>query len=282
MAYTPITAVGDILLRRQVVQALDELDGNIDMGLNIAIGEQEGRSVVHKFGHNAAIGTSYEAISYGAEYQMPTPSSAITLRVAAGDANDDAAGTGARSVRLQGLDATGALIEETIATAGASAGAASTNAFMRLFRAYVLESGTHAQVGTGSHADDIVIEDSAGANTWATITATDRAAGQTEIGCYTVPLGSSAYLASFLLTPETSKTMDVIIAQRQGILTDTAPFPAAREVARFIGVTEPISEEFLTPVRFPALTDIIVLAKNSVGTAAASVTMEIILVEDGS
>ena len=94
-------------------------------GFNIASGRIPGLSVVHKFGR-ASVGTTYSPVTFGGVYNTPQVAGATTLRVKAGDANDTAAGTGAREVTLIGLDETGAEVTEAVATAGAAASATTT------------------------------------------------------------------------------------------------------------------------------------------------------------
>ena len=192
--------------------ALDKL------GIDIARGSVRGFSSVHKFGA-ATVGTSFVPVARGSVWQTPQVAGATTLRIkASGDANDTAAGTGAREVCLQGLDETGALVEECVATAGASASSATTTTFIRLFRAWVSESGTYASQSAPSHADDIVIENGAGGTDWATLSATGFARGQSEIGCYTVPRGYQAYVKGFVVSSDASKSTDFIFYQRRNIL----------------------------------------------------------------
>jgi len=125
----------------------------------VVAGNVAKHSVVQIFGRNDSGGTSFVPIALGGVYQMPQVAGATTLRIkAGGNANDTAAGTGAREVTVVVLDETGAQITETIATAGASASAATTVTAMRLLEAFVSKSGTYATGSVGSHADDIVIE----------------------------------------------------------------------------------------------------------------------------
>ena len=62
----------------------------------------------HQFGRNVACGTSYTPVSDIGVYRTPQVGSATALRIkAGGNAADTAAGAGARSVRLTGIDASG-------------------------------------------------------------------------------------------------------------------------------------------------------------------------------
>ena len=194
-------------------------------------------TIVHKFG-SAVLGTSFGPVARGGLYQMLQPAAATALRVKAGNAADTAAGNGARTIVLEGLDETGAIVTPTLTTAGASASTATTETFIRLYRAYVATSGLYANT-TGpveSHAADIVIENGGGGTDWLTIDSTDYAKGQSEVACYSVPTGKTAYLSSYSITIDSGKTVDLLFMVRESILDAAAPYQAMREKLRLVGL----------------------------------------------
>ena len=240
-----------------------------------------GYSVVHKFGDNPSVGTSFAPVTIGGVYQTPQVGSATTLRVkAGGNANDTAAGSGAREITLIGLDETGEEVAETLATAGASASAATSTTFIRLYRAYVSKSGTYATQSAGSHSAAITIENGSGGTDWATISATDFPRGQTEIGAYTVPMGCTAWINKCIVSVQSNKTADVLFFQRQGVLQTAAPYDSMRVVIELGGVE---GEEIINPDipfgPFPPGTDIGFMAKAATA-AECDVDFEIILIYD--
>ena len=236
---------------------------------------------VTKFGRNAAVGTTFVPVALGGIYRTPQVGAATAVRVKAGDVVDTALGDGAREVTVQGLDQTGALVSEALPTAGASAGAASTTTFIRLFRAFVSESGTYASQVAGSHTADIVIENAAGTEDWLTIDATDFPKGQSEIAVYTVPLGHSAMITNLAIQPETAKVMDVILFQRSGILETAAPYQGMRVVNFFASIDAPYNLDPDAPLGlFPELTDIGFMAKVPSSTGKVSIAFEIIVMKN--
>ena len=256
-----------------------ETETQLSQGLQYAKGQVDGHTLVNKFGHNSAVGTTFVPVANGGVYQTPTPSNAVQLRIkAGGNANDTAAGTGARAVTLIGLDQNANEVTETLATAGASASSYTTTTFMRLYRAYVSDSGTYANATAGSHAGDIVIED--GTNDWLTIDSTDFPRGQSEVACYSVPTGFSAYVSEIDVEVETTKNVDVIFFVRDNILDETAGYPAMRSQQRFSGLTESISKEFDYPIRYTGPCDIGFMAKVSTGTARVNAQFDFVLVDD--
>lgn len=227
-------------------------------------GRAQSDDIVHKFGQSLDVGTSYAPVSIGEIYRTPQVAGATALRVkAGGDAGDTAAGAGARGVTLIGLDETGAYAEETIATAGISASSNTTTTFLRLFRAFVSASGTYATASAGSHVADIVIENSAGTEDWATIKLSNFPLGQSEIGFYTVPLGKRALVQQIVLEVDATKAVDFIFLQRPNILETSDPYSAMRVVQGFSGVEGVFNLQLANPYIFSALTDIGFMAKGS-------------------
>jgi len=88
--------------------------GNIPFYLAVQQGKVPGYSMVNKFGYNPTIGSgSFETIwETGDNY--PYQSTAVTVDVVSDDTNDDVAGTGARTLRIQGLDGSYNLLKKQL------------------------------------------------------------------------------------------------------------------------------------------------------------------------
>ena len=254
-----------------------------DFYTEVAKGNVPGHTIVHKFGGNPAVGVTFEPITSLGIYNTPQVSGATKLRIkAGGDANDTAAGSGAREITIVGLDETGAEVTETLATAGASASTVTTATFIRFYRAYVSASGTYATASAGSHAATITIENGAGGTDWGAIDLNGFAKGQTHIGAYSVPLGKTAYLISYSATIESTKTTEVIFFQRRNILEIVAPYTAMREVFSLGTIAGQLTNppEMMPIGPFPALTDIGYMARVASTSADVNVEFKILLVDD--
>jgi len=253
-----------------------------DFLIEVKKGNVLGHSIVHKFGHNTSIGTTYVPVASLGLYNTPQVAGATTLRIkAGGNANDTAAGTGAREITLTGVDETGAEVTETLATAGASASGTTTATFMRLYRMSVSYSGTYATQNTGSHAATITIENGAGGTDWGAIDLDGFAFGQSTIGAYTIPLGKTAYLLGAELSAETTKTIDAIFFQRANILETAAPYTAMRALFEWSGIADSRTKLIKAPINgLEELTDIGFLVKVSTGTANVDIDFEILLVDN--
>jgi hypothetical protein len=249
-------------------------------GAHIARGNMRLVHVHHQFGRNTACGTSYVPVSDNGAYRTPQVGAATTLRIkAGGNAADTAAGAGARSIRLYGLDANGDEIEEVIATAGASASASTSASFLRLYKAEVETSGTYGTQSAGSHVGNITIQNTAGTQDWAQIQLNGFPSGSTSIGSITIPRNHVGLVTSIQINVDQAKTTDIIILKREGVTQASAPYKPIMKLQEFLGVSSSVSITFETPIKFTELTDLGVLAKVSNGTGAVSVDIEVVMLE---
>jgi|AACY02.2.fsa_nt_gi hypothetical protein len=255
---------------------------SLPWGAHLARGNMRLAHIHHQFGRNIACGSSYVPVSDNGVYMTPQATAPVQLRVkAGGNANDTADGSGARSVKLWGINALGDEVTEVISTAGASASDATTNSFIRLYHVEVYQSGTYGTQAVGSHSGNIVIEDSSGNDDWAEILLNGFPSAATCIGSMTIPRNHVGLISSVKICADTkgNKVMDVLLMQRSGILETSAPYQPIKKIQEFIGVDGAIEMNFDVPFRLAELTDIGVLAKSSTGTNAISVDMEVIILE---
>jgi len=85
--------------------------------LQVARGQITGHSVVHVFGHNPDIDTSEETI-WPTNGLVGHPASPTVMQISSSSADDAAAGTGARTVYILGINGTGGYVEETVTLNG--------------------------------------------------------------------------------------------------------------------------------------------------------------------
>ena len=260
---------------------MDEFYKNsLDSLTQVARGAIYNASVVHRFG-GAVVGTDYAPVTDLLAYRTPQVGAATALRIkAGGNAADSAGGSGARSVKLTGIDASGELITETLVTAGASASANSTTVFMRLFDAEVETSGTYGTQVAGSHVGNIYIENAAGTQDWALIPLNSFPAAHTNICPYTIPKHYTGYIENVSIYVEGAKFADVILLQRPNILQTSAPYSAIQRLQEWAGISNAVYENFPIPKRFPELTDIGLLAKVSQGTGTVMVQFDLLLLRN--
>ncbi len=228
-------------------------------------------------GRNDIVGTSFVPLSNGALCVHKMPSEATKLRVKAGNVNDSAAGSGARSILLNGIGAGGEQLQEVLITNGTSAGPDSQFEYIRLSTFDVLDSGTYLRpVSANSHAGDITIENAAGTEDWGIIDSTDYPRGVSESGCITAPAGVAIAITDIYYSVDRAKVSDITILERSDILTETAPFASARSVFYLNGLISQGSLQLKAPIFVPSLSDVIILGKIDSGTAAITVGLGLI------
>jgi len=234
-------------------------------GLDVARGLTNARAV-RQFGRNTAVSSTFTPIARSGFYRTPQVGSEVNLRVkSGGNANDTAAGTGARQITLVGLDAEGNPVTDTIPTNGTSAGTASTKQFLRLTDAYVSQSGTYASQTALSHAGTITIE-STGGDVWAVIPDTDIPRGDSEIGAYSVPRNRSLFITNIRLQSDDSNKVNLVMFRRTGILQTAPPYDGMRLINEFPSLIGEFEFTFDPPILIPQLSDVGFLAKSTTGT----------------
>jgi hypothetical protein len=148
-----------------------------------------GVRTLYKFGRNSDINGAEETIwDEGGLYVYPT--SAIQMKVSSSNINDTSVGTGARTIRVIGLNSLYNEIEEDVTLNGQTA-ILTSNTFIRVYRAFVLTAGSsnNAQgdiyIGTGTVTAGVP------ATVYAKIT---QGENQTLMALWTVPAGYSFFL----------------------------------------------------------------------------------------
>ena len=246
--------------------------------LEIARGQYPHLSVIHKFGASTSLTTAFSPVAHGSVYRTPTVGS--TLEIVSDSTNDAAGGTGANTVLIQGLSTDWTEITEEVTLNGTTA-VPLTNNFNRIYRAYVVESGTYANDTAGSHAGELTIQVSGGGDVWGNIHSGIFPRGQTQIGAYTVPKGKTGYVAIQNITIDSSKTADVIMFQRPNADTVAAPFSSMRTVVELVGLSGEVlfSENGAHRGPFTGPCDIGFMAK-AASTAQISVDFLVYLVDN--
>jgi hypothetical protein len=240
-------------------------------GLAVARGYVSGCRSIRQFGRNAAVGNTFVPISRGGVYRTPQVGSQQALRVrSGGNAADSATGAGARSIRLLGLDVNGNLVDDVIATAGASASALSSVQFLRLFDASVVTSGTYAAQTSFSHVGTINIEDASG-NLWAVIQDTDIPRGDSECAVYSVPKDRTLFITNIRLQAVEANKANIVMFKRSGILQTDPPYDGMTLIGEFPSFSGATQFTYDPPIKVDQLSDVGFLAK--VGSSTTDVAI---------
>jgi hypothetical protein len=160
--------------------------------LQVARGQVDGHTPVFVSGFNATVGTSYETV-WSESTVYAYPASAVAMKVSSSDANDTAAGTGARTVTVYGLDGSYNQINETVSLNGQTA-VTTTATFLRVLHLMVNTAGSG-----GAAAGNIYVGvGSVTTGKPATVYGVYTADGGATACIYTVPAGYTGYIFDFL------------------------------------------------------------------------------------
>lgn len=246
----------------------------------VQFGRIPGVSVVHKFGHNTDVGVAMEDVwSLGNTLTFATTNFPVIAVSTSTD--DDIGGSGAQKIKVQGLDLNWNAIEQEIAMNGTSSTLAATINYMRVFRAYVSETGTYATTANGGNAGTITVTGS-GENKAEIEVISGVGQGQTQIAAYTVPASKVAYVYSITVQVDGTKGANIYFWQRQDADDITAPFASRRIVIDFPAVIGRASLSPRTPLGpFPHHTDIWFSAiRSGAQNSGVTVDFEILLIDD--
>lgn len=172
----------------------------------LAKGDIPGQKLFSKFGSNSDIDTATtpeDIWEGGGVYTGMNSTGAETLAISSDNANDTAGGTGARTVIVEGLDASYNEISETITLNGVSV-VNSVNSYLRMHRMYVTTAGSAG----GNQGIITTTQSVTTANVFSKMPATYN---QTQIGCYTVPAGKTAYVFEVFFSSMVSGQSESIV-----------------------------------------------------------------------
>jgi hypothetical protein len=164
-------------------------------GLQVARGQIQGHTAVSVFGYNPDVDTSEETV-WPDGGTIPHPTTASVLSISSSSANDTSAGTGARTVYVEGLDGDYNVVSETVILNGQTA-VSTVEEYLYINAFYVITAGSGGQnagninAGTGTVTAGVpaVLYDiiAAGYNNRTT-------------GHYCVPAGYTAYMVEGLFS----------------------------------------------------------------------------------
>ena len=157
--------------------------------LQVSRGQIQGHKTLFKFGNNSDINGSLETIwSHGGLYVYPA--AATAMKVSSSSANDDASGTGARTVVVSGLDQNYNEASETVELDGQTE-VLTTTTFIRVFRAYVATAGSGGTAAGTIYVGTGTVTAGVPATVYAEIALGEN---QTTMALWTVPAGYTLYI----------------------------------------------------------------------------------------
>lgn len=232
--------------------------------LQVSRGQITNHSRFFEFGINVSVGTAVSTIWTGsATYAFPAAATVMTVSSSStSDKGTATAGTGARTVLITGLDASYAVISETVTLNGQTA-VDTANSYLRINGMKVLTAGSGntsagtIYIGTGTVTTGVP------ANVYGII---PLAYNQSTQAVYTVPAGYTAYLSSYTFTSSYANATPV--ACSGFFVTYTGSIPVIEATAR-MNSGNSFDRHFDNPLPIAAQTDIEMKCSASTGSVAA-------------
>lgn len=237
--------------------------------LSIARGQIAGHSLVVGAGYTTVLGTVDVTTVWTGNTKYAYPTVAAQMFVSSTSALDTAAGTGANSVVVKGLNASYAAISEVVALNGQT-GVGTVNSFLRVFGVTVISAGsTTANQGT-VYVGNGTITAGVPANKYAIALPSDN---NSFLASYTVPAGYTAFVAQAVVS--IGKNKDVEWS------TWVAPFGMPMRKARngylYQSSTVQVNN---VPLVAPEKTDIEVRGKSANASTDMSINFDILLIDN--
>lgn len=176
--------------------------------LQVGRGQITGHSVIHVFGHNPDVDTT-EVTVWPATGLLGHPASPTIMKLSSSSASDTAAGTGARTVYILGINGTGGYVSETLTLNGQTA-VNTTHEYDSIEQVVVMSVGSGGvnagtiYLGTGTVTAGVP------AVVYSAMGIGDNLA---LVGHWTCPTGYVGYLTAGSITCGTANTNQYITAR---------------------------------------------------------------------
>lgn len=233
----------------------------------IAHGLVPNHEAVCIMGYNASYTTTFADIT-PQNVVVPLPGGAVAMEVISSNVADDGdpAGTGARTIKIYGLNGSGIEQNETKTLDGTNAVALS-NTYLRINRAVITAVGTN-----GSAVGNISIRGAGGGSVYCYIAAGDNASMQCV---YTVPAGKTAYLKTVCAGVSARETRVFLRATCNPVEKTLVPGVFIDQNA-FVFQDSYAQMKLDMPISFPSLCDIKMSVKAlAAGTGYTSASFQL-------
>ena len=258
------------------IRSISQVGTTEPFELQVARGQIPGHKTVFKFGYNAAVGAATETIwEQGGLYAYPA--SATVMTVSSSSTDDTAAGTGARTVEVFGLDADYKEINEVVTLNGQTA-VSTTKSYLRINRGIVRSAGSGGANEGTLYAGTGTVTAGVPANIYLTINGDGD--NQTLMALWTVPAGYTAFLTKMSLSTGTSTNTKALL----NASLVARPYGEVFQIKERFTLTDATHEQFYTfPLRFTEKTDLEMRAFSSSGSVSfnVSASMEFIYISNG-
>jgi hypothetical protein len=216
--------------------------------LQVGRGQITGHQYVFQFGQAATVTTNQSIWANTGVYAFPA--AATVMKISSANANDTSAGSGARTVRIVGLDANYNVISEEVSLNGQTA-VNTTNSYLRINDFYVLTCGSGNTAAGIIYAGTGVVTTGVPATIYSVMPVAYNV--QTQ-AIYTVPAGYTAYISSYTFSSNNA-TANTICSGFLYVYLFGNSFPTIEASARFNGGNA-FDRHFDYPLAFQEKTDL--------------------------
>lgn len=219
-----------------------------------------------KYGANLDVGTAYEDVwTEGGNYTgWIAPGNAAVVSISSASTDDAAAGSGARTVFVQGLNANWELQSEVVSLNGTTP-VTTANTYIRCWRLLCTTFGTYGGSNVGKITATI------GGATVATV---EVGFGATQLALFTVPAGYTAYVTAVRVSALSTKASDFIYNIRYNADQSDSGFILT---GRTEGVIGAVNITLKQPVVLPAKTDISIRSSSEAGSGDVAAAFDMML-----
>ena len=240
--------------------------------LQVSRGQITGHRAVTVFGYNPDVDTARVTV-WPHTGIIPLPAAALQLKVSSSSADDTAAGTGARTVYVAGLDANHNEIEEIVTLNGQTA-VLTTQSFLHINNAYVATAGSGLSAAGDIYFGDGVVTAGVPATVYDLIKFDYN---QRITASYTVPAGYTAYVSEGMFSAGQPGGSAQVVGRLLTVGAD-----GIRRAAAITTVNNGSADyKFHYPIRIPEKTTVEASAQGSSNNNEASAMFILLLVSNG-
>lgn len=244
-----------------------------DFLLEVNQGNIPGHELIHKFGSNSDVGTTKEDL-WEVGGLIPWMLAAETMDVVSSDTtNDIITGSGARELKITGLDTNFDKVIETVPLGATPV--TTLTAFRRIQTLEIAPLGVGTY--TGANLGNITLIGSSSATTQGIILIGEGRSSQTQ---FTIEAGKTGYVVRISITMSTGKEVNVNLHNREGADIVAAPFNPNLHLHHWDGLATPIEERFLANHKLLEKTDVWLDGEVPVTAAGIDVDYDILVVDN--
>lgn len=192
------------------IRSISQVGTTEPFELQLARGQIPGHSVIHVFGHNPDVDNDVEATVWPIPgVILGHPASPTIMKISSSSASDTAAGTGARTVHVLGINGTGGYAEEIVTLNGQTA-VDTVNTYDAIERMTVLTVGSGGVNAGTIYAGTGTVTSGVPAVPYSAIGVGDNLS---LVGHWTCPTGFTGYLVAGKLTTGTTNANQYVVGK---------------------------------------------------------------------